>query len=70
MDNDNRELLQHLFAVVTGFAESAHDAAVRGQSGRLTAQEYIDMAGQLRTAACNITALADAAAIIAENSAE
>ena len=70
MDNDDRELLRHLFAVATGIAESAHDAAAKGQSGHPAAQDYADLAHRLHTAARNIPALAEAAAIIATQSAE
>jgi hypothetical protein len=59
-----------LFAVATEFAESAHGAAARGQSGHLADQDYADIAGELRAAAHNITALAEAACVIAERSAE
>ena len=69
MDDDDRELLRHLFAVATEFAESAHDIAANGQSGHLDAQNYADLARQLQTAARNITTLAEAAAIIATRSA-
>ncbi len=70
MDDDKRELLRHLFAVATEFVESAHDAAARGQSGHLDAQDYASQARQLQAAARNIAALAEAAAVIAEKSAE
>ena len=69
MDDDDGELLRHLFAVATEFAESAHDIAANGQSGHLVAQDYADLAHRLQTAARNITTLAEAAAIIATRSA-
>ena len=69
MDDDHRELLQQLFVVATEFVESAHDAAAKVQSARLTAQGYADAARELHAAARVIASLAEAAAIIAENSA-
>ena len=69
MDDDHREILQRLFVVATEFVESAHDAATKGQSARLTAQGYAETAGRLQAAAHDIAALAEAAAIIAERSA-
>ena len=65
MDDDDRELLRRLFAAATEFAESAHDTAAKGQSGQLAAQDYADLAHRLRTVAGKITALAEAAAVIA-----
>ena len=67
MDDDKRELLRHLFAVATEFAEFAHDAAAKGQSGHLAAKDYADAACRLQAAARHIAALAEAAAIIAEH---
>ena len=68
MDDDDRELLRHLFAVATEFAESAHDTAAKGQSGHLAAENYADLVRELHMTAGKITALADAAAIIATRS--
>ncbi len=65
MDDDDRELLRRLFVVATEFAESAHDTAAKGQSGQLAAQDYADLAHRLQAAAGNITALAEAATVIA-----
>ena len=69
MDDDHRELLRRLFVVTTEFVESAHDAAAKGQSARLTANDYGDAARKLHAAARDIAALAEAAAIIAGRSA-
>ena len=65
MDDDDRELLRRLFAVATEIAESAHDTAANGQSGQLAARDYADLAHRLQAAAGNITALAEAATVIA-----
>ncbi len=69
MDEDKKELLRRLFVVATELVESAHDAAAKGQSGRLTANDYADAARALQAAARDIAALAEAAATIAEHSA-
>ncbi len=69
MDDDHRELLQQLFVVATEFVESAHDAATKGQSARLSANDYGDAARKLSAVERDIAALAEAAAIIAEHSA-
>ncbi len=69
MDDDHREILQRLFVEATEFVESAHDAGTKGQSTRLTAQDYADAARALQAVARDIAALAEAAAIIAARSA-
>ncbi len=69
MDDDKRALLRRLFAVATEIAESAHDAAIKGQSARLTAQDYADAARRLQATARNVAVLAEAATVIAEHSA-
>ncbi len=65
MDDDKSELLRRLFVVATEFVESAHDAATKGQSILLTAQDYADAARRLQATARDIAALAEAATIIA-----
>ena len=65
MDDERRELLRRLFAVLTELIEAAHEAAVAGQSGALTADGYAKAARRLRAAARDAAALADAAIIIA-----
>ncbi len=67
MDDDKSELVRRLFAVATEFVESAHDAAAKGQSARLTANDHADAARALQAVARDIAALAEAAAIIAEH---
>ena len=69
MDDDKRELLQGLFVVATEFVESAHDAATKGQSARLTANDYADAARKLHAVARDVAVLAEAATVIAEHSA-
>ena len=70
MDDDHRELLRRLFAVATEVVESAHDAATKGQSAHLTANDYADASRALQAAARDISALAEAATVIATRSAE
>ena len=65
MDDDRRELLSRLFAAATEFVETAHEAAVAGQSGALTADGYAKTARRLAAAATDAAALADAAAVVA-----
>ncbi len=65
MDDDHRELVRRLFAAATALIETAHEAAIAGQSKALTARAYAEAAQQLEAAARSLTALAEAAAVIA-----
>ena len=65
MDEDHRELVRCLFAAATALIETAHEAAIAGQSEALTARAYAGAARRLREAARDIAALAEAAAVIA-----
>ncbi len=65
MDDDHRELVRHLFAAATALIETAHDAAIAGQSGAIAAGDYAEAAHRLQGAARDIAALAEAAAVIA-----
>ncbi len=65
MDEDHRELLRRLFAAATELTETAHEAAIAGQSEALTAEAYAEAARRLRGAARDIATLAEAAAVIA-----
>ncbi|MCH9000485.1 MAG: hypothetical protein IID48_19790 [Proteobacteria bacterium] len=51
MDDDHRDLVRHLFAAATELTETAHEAAIAGQSEALTARAYAEAAGQLEAAA-------------------
>ncbi len=64
MDEDHRELVRRLFAAATEMTETAHEAAVAGQSEALTAGKYAKAAQRLRGATRRLAALAEAAAII------
>jgi hypothetical protein len=65
MDEDYRELARRLFAAATDMTETAHEAAVAGQSEALSAGDYAKAARRLEAAARGIAALAEAAAVIA-----
>ncbi len=65
MDKDHRELVRRLFAAATALIETAHEAAIAGQSEALTVGDYATAARRLRGAARDIAALAEAAAVIA-----
>ena len=65
MGDDHRELVRRLFAAATALIETAHDAAVAGQSSAIAAGDYAEAAHRLQGAALDIAALATAAAVIA-----
>ena len=65
MDENRRELVRRLFAAVTALIETAHEAAIAGQSEALTAGDYAEAAHRLQGAARDIAALAEAATVIA-----
>ena len=65
MDENRRELVRRMFAAATALIETAHEAAIAGQSEALTARAYAEAAQRLQGAARDITALATAAAVIA-----
>ncbi len=65
MDEGHRELVRHLFAAAAEITETAHEAAIAGQSEALTAEAYAEAARRLRGAARDIAALAEAATVIA-----
>ncbi len=48
MDDDHRELVRRLFAAATALIETAHDAAVTGQSGAIAAGDYAEAAHRLQ----------------------
>ena len=64
MDDDHRELLRRLFTAVTARIETAHEAAVAGQSGEIARGDYAAAARRLQEAARDIAALAEAALVI------
>ena len=68
MDEDERDLVQRLFATATALIETAHEEAASGQSADLTAEEYLAAAERLQLAAGEAATLADAITIIAKRS--
>ncbi len=64
MDEDHRELVRRLFAAATEMTETAHEAAIAGQSEALTAGDYAKATHRLQGAARSLAALAEAAAVI------
>ena len=70
MDEDHRELVRRLFVALAELTETAHDAAVAGQSGKIAAGDYTEAARRLQGAARDIATLAEAALIIARMSPE
>ncbi len=65
MDEGHLEPVRHLFAAATDMIETAHQAAIAGQSEALTAEAYAEAARRLQAAARSLAALAEAAAVIA-----
>ncbi len=61
MDDDHRELVRRLFAAATEMTETAHEAAIAGQSEALTAGDYAKAAHRLQGATRGLAALAEAA---------
>ncbi len=70
MNDDNRELVRRLFVAAAELIETAHDAAIAGQSGALAGEDYAEAARRLRAAAGEVVALADSAMVIARQGPE
>lgn len=70
MDNDDRDLASRLFALATAMLEDTLESAVAGQSADLSPAQLVEAGCQLRAAAGNIAAIAEAAMIAAERSAD
>ncbi len=51
MDEGHLEPVRHLFAATAEITETAHEAAIAGQSEALTARDYAEAARRLRGAA-------------------
>ena len=64
MDDDDQELVQHLFAVLSARAEQVQDLAVAGQAGSLSVKEQGDLASRLEVAVDDVAALARALAVL------
>jgi len=66
MDEDQRDLLNRLFALMTAMFEDAAALAADGQSPRLSAALLAGKGHTLLHAAHDIAAIAEAAAFVAE----
>ncbi len=64
MDDDHQELVRRLFAAATALIETAHDAAVAGQSGDIAGEDYAEAARRLQATARDVAAVAEAAMIV------
>lgn len=65
LDADTRELVCRMFVVATLIAAEAHEIAVAGQSPKRTAAGYRKYALRIRSAASDMTAVADAVIVVA-----
>ena len=65
MDQEDRELITHLFAKTTALLEDAAQLAVDGQSSRLTHYEYLSLSQDLHRAALNVLDVAKSLRVIA-----
>jgi len=70
MDDDDRELANRLFAAMTAMLEDAAEAADAGRSVRATPANLAAKARQIQAAAQDVAALAAAALVVAQTSAE
>jgi len=68
MDDDHRELANHLFAAATAMIEDMAEAAGAGQSPRLSPSQLADYGQRLQAAARDVAIIAEAATIIANSS--
>ena len=64
MDDDDQELVRHLFAALSARAEQVHDLAVAGQAGSLSVKEQGDLASRLEVAVADVADLARALAVV------
>ena len=64
MDDDHRELVRRLFATATELIETAHNAAVAGQSSEIAAEHHAEAARRLQATARDVAVLAEAAIIV------
>ncbi len=67
MDDDYRELVRRLFVAAAELIETAHDAAVAGQSGDIAGEDYAEAARRLQATARDVAVLAEAAMIVANS---
>ncbi len=65
MDDDHRELVRRLFVTATELIETAHNAAVAGQSSEIAAEDHAEAARRLQATARDVAVLAEATMIVA-----
>lgn len=70
MNEDDKELVRRLMSKATVLIETAHDAAVAGQSGEIAAEDYAETARRLQATARDVVVLAEAVLAIARVSPE
>ncbi len=68
MIEDQRELANHLFATATAMIEDMAEAAVAGQSPRLSSSQLADHGRSLKAAARDVAIIVEAATIVARSS--
>ena len=66
MDNDDRELITHLFAKATALLEDATQLAAEGQSSQLTSRDYLILGDKIVDAIAKAQAMAKALSVITE----
>jgi hypothetical protein len=66
MDKDQKDLVQHIFAIATMMLEDAHKLSVRGQSPRLAPRVRLKALRRLREICQNVIKVVDAAEVIAQ----
>ena len=66
MTKDDREIVQRLFAVATGVASEAVEAAVMGQNGRISLERAAAIAARLEGLAASLLSLASAIQVCAQ----
>ena len=64
MDDDDQELVRHLFAALSARVEQTHDLAVAGQASSLSVKEQGDLASRLEATVADVAALARALAVL------
>ena len=65
MNDNDRDLVNRLFATGTAMLEDAIEIAIAGQSQRLGPSDLADLGRRLRAVAHDVAVIAEAAAIVA-----
>ncbi len=64
MDKQRRDLVRHIFAIAAGTVEQAHQAAMSGQSHKLTTVKAAQLAERLLVVSEQVRSLADAIRVV------